>query len=87
MERNRLLTFSPVLPSRTVLVVTPRNPETDFSLFTRPFTDDSWVAIWLIFLIGALFIGLPYLFIEDVEGTNGHQASEIKGPSQSSTLK
>jgi hypothetical protein len=42
VDRNSLLTFAPCVPTRTVLVVTPKNPETDFGLFVRPFTNESW---------------------------------------------
>ena len=48
VERNDLLDFLGVSPRKMVLLWTPNNPETDFELFTRPFTNESWTAILII---------------------------------------
>jgi hypothetical protein len=59
-ERHEILTFVPVYSKKQILVWTPKNPEIDFGLLTRPFTDDSWVAIFFRTLIVKLRIFVTY---------------------------
>jgi hypothetical protein len=72
-ERYEILTFVPVYSKKQVLVWTPKKPEIDFGLLSRPFTDDSWVAIFFMTLIVTLCIFVTYLVIPNNENTTGHE--------------
>ena len=46
VERTDLIDFSPVLSNFYQLALTPQPPPVDTGLFIRPFTTDSWTAIF-----------------------------------------
>ncbi len=69
------MTFAGNTPSRMVLAVTPKNPETDYGLFVRPFTQHSWMAIGGTILLSVVCISFPFLAMPNVEDTTGHQVS------------
>jgi hypothetical protein len=71
-ERYEILTFVPVYSKKQVLVWTPKNSVIDFGLVTRPFTDDSWVAIFVMTLIVTLCFFVIYFIIPNTENTIGH---------------
>jgi hypothetical protein len=68
IDRYGLLSFVSFRNGKTVLALTPKKPETDFGLFTRPFTHDSWVAIWLATFIMIVFIIGAHYFKPDTHG-------------------
>jgi hypothetical protein len=71
-ERYEILKFVPVYSTKQVLVWTPKNSEIDFGLVTHPFTNDSWVAIFVMSLILTLCIFVTYFIIPSTKNTNGH---------------
>jgi hypothetical protein len=71
-QRYEILTFVPVYSMRQILVWTPKNPEIDFGLVTRPFTNNSWVAIFVMTLIATLCKFVTYFIIPNTENTMGH---------------
>jgi hypothetical protein len=71
-ERYEILTFVPVYSKKQVLVWTPKNSLIDFGLVTRPFTEDSLMAIFLMTLIVTLCIFVTYFIIPNTENSNGH---------------
>ena len=74
VERSSILSSAPAVSSRMQLLLTPKNPKTDFGLFLRPFTNDAWIAIAMLVLLSIACIGLPFLGnYSSVERTEGHQ--------------
>lgn len=65
-----------MVPDKLTLVVIPKNPETDYGLFVRPFTNYSWLAIGGIIVLSVVCLGTPFLYSSDVESTSGHQAKK-----------
>jgi hypothetical protein len=73
LDRYDLLSFAIILSDKSVLIWTPKNPETDFGLFYRPFTNDSWAAVGLVTLIMVICIFFTYYVVPHTEDSNGHQ--------------
>ena len=69
-SRNELLEFAPVAKFRLALAVTPKHSETDFGLFTRGFTIESWIAIFFLATLAVFCILLANLLNAD-ENRNG----------------
>jgi hypothetical protein len=68
VERYNLLSFVAFLEVKAVLAWTPKNPKTDFGLFTRPLTRDSWVAVWMVTFILALSVVATHNRMPDTNG-------------------
>ncbi len=58
--------------NRVVLALTPQPPEVDTGLFIRPFRDDAWSGVGVIFLIILVCIIIPYAAISYYEHTDGY---------------
>ena len=71
-ERAELAQFIPIVKERFVLVWSPQRPETDFGLFTRPLTNDSWVAIFFMTSTVALGVAASH-FLSPREETSGQK--------------
>ncbi len=69
----KILSFVGVVPSRNVLAVSPKNPDTDYGLFVRPFSEATWAAILVVTLIAVACLVVPFAATRDVESTTGHQ--------------
>ena len=78
IDRNDFLQFVPFTSSRKRLVLSPHQP-TDFGVFTRVFTDVSWMALSFIIGTMTLCLGLARIIIgvnvgfKDFEQTNGQK--------------
>jgi hypothetical protein len=59
-ERYDLLTFVGMLYSKVVLLWTPKPRETDFELLLRPFTNDSWIAVFFTTAISSVVIVIAH---------------------------
>ena len=58
--------------------MTPQAPKVDIELFIRPFQSDSWVGITIVLLVILISILAPYLIVQNVEFTTGHQVHSKK---------
>ena len=72
IERYGLLDFISTSTNRICLALTPQPPEVDPGLFIRPFTDEAWGGIGIMFVIILFILFLPYIFIRYYEDTNGY---------------
>ena len=61
--------------------LTPKNPEIDYGLLVRCFTNETWNFIAIITVILFIFILLPYNFIQSefYEQTNGYILASFSG--------
>jgi hypothetical protein len=71
-DRYDLLSFAIIISMKSVLLWSPKNPEIDFGLFIRPFTDDAWVAIFCMAAVVVVCILFTYRVLPNTEHTNGH---------------
>ena len=74
-DRYGMMSFSTVVKSTGMLLLTPQPPEVDILLYIRPFTDDSWAAIGAVMLVILFCLLAPYLVVAHLESTTGHQES------------
>ena len=68
LSRNDLLQFAPVAKFRLALAIKPVNSDTDFGLFTRGFTVESWIAIFFLATLAVLCILLTNVLGADENG-------------------
>ena len=61
--------------------LTPQNPEIDYGLLVRCFTNEAWNFIAIIAVVLSIFILLPYKFIQSefYEKTNGYILASFSG--------
>ena len=70
LSRSDLLQFAPVAKFRLALAVKPVPSDTDFGLFTRGFTVEAWIAIFLLSALAVFCILVTNLLDAD-EDRNG----------------
>ena len=75
LERYELIDFVSTTTSFPCLALTPHAPEVDFGLFVRPFRNDAWAGIGVVFLISMVNILVPYAFLSYYEHTDGYMMS------------
>ena len=75
IERYGLLDFVSTSTNFVVLALTPQPPEVDMGLFIRPFTDEAWYGIGVIFIIILIVIITPYAIFDYFEDTDGYQVA------------
>ena len=75
-NRAELVSFTTVVRQRSQLVLTPQPPAVDVLLYIRPFTNESWGAIGAIMVAMLACLILPYLVVQHVESTMGHQVGK-----------
>jgi hypothetical protein len=68
IDRYNLLSFVAFVFGKVNLVLTPKNPEIDFGLFTRPFTHNSWTAVWFTTFIMAVSITVVQRTVPNTHG-------------------
>jgi hypothetical protein len=78
-ERSEFLDFVPIVSSTLVLVLTPQAPEIDFGLFIRPFRDEAWLIVGLIFILILASLLIPYALISYFEETQGYRIALLSG--------
>ena len=70
-NRYGLLDFVSTSTNAVVLALTPQPPEVDPGLFIRPFRNEAWYGIGVMFIIILIIIIGPYAFFSYYEKTDG----------------
>ena len=79
IDRYGLLDFVSTTTNRVVLALTPQPPEVDTGLFIRPFKDEAWGGIGILFLIIIVIVMVPYATISYYEHTDGYNLTAFVG--------
>ena len=72
-ERSEFLDLIQIFSSSMVLVLTPQSPEIDLGLLVRPFRNDVWAVIGILFILILVCVLVPYARITYFEDTQGYQ--------------
>ena len=77
-ERNEILEFvSPNHMTAAILSYIPTTAKLDFGLLIRPFTNNAWMSIGIILILGLVFLFLPYFFIRSWDNMSANSIIKL----------
>ena len=79
LPRRRILDFVTLVSERTVLAMTPQQPDIDMGLFIRCFRDEAWYAS--LFVISLVIVAAisPFFFLDNWDRSESVQISATSG--------